>query len=430
MEEKFDVIIVGGGLAGLSAAYTLAGHGKEVLLLERGDYSGAKNVTGGRIYINPVRELFPDLWQKAPLERGIAHEEICIMSKQSSMIMRYSGRELSEPPYQSYSVCRAKFDKYFAKQAERQGAAIVTKTRVDGLMAENGQVSGVKAGGDELRADIVIACDGVLSLIAEQAGLRAPGLPKHHAVGFKEIIELDQGILEERFNLKDDQGVARLYIGDVTKGKFGGGFLYTNKNSISLGIVAGIEALMNDEPALTAPELFDAFKKRPEVASLIAGGQTAEYSAHVIPEGGYKHLTRLFDNGLLVAGDAAGFSINSGITVRGMEYAMASGYYAAQTAIKAGEKQDFSAAGLSLYEQLLKDSFVLKDFKAFQDVPEAMDHKRLFAYYPELVANIMQELYSVGKGPKARMMPTVKNFLPLKAIWSIATKDLRRLMKL
>ncbi|NLP25566.1 MAG: FAD-dependent oxidoreductase, partial [Syntrophomonadaceae bacterium] len=77
--EKFDVIVVGGGLAGLAAAYTLAQEDLEVLVLERGDYSGAKNVTGGRLYLNPVRDLFPDLWKKAPLERFIAHEEVAMM---------------------------------------------------------------------------------------------------------------------------------------------------------------------------------------------------------------------------------------------------------------------------------------------------------------------------------------------------------------
>ncbi len=430
MEDRFNAIIVGGGLSGLAAAYTLAEAGQEVLLLERGDYSGAKNVTGGRMYVNPVRDLFPDLWKKAPFERGIAHEEICIMAEDSSLLVRYSGKKFAEEPYQSYSVTRARFDKYFAKQAERKGANIVTKTRVDSLIWKDGKVDGVMAGGDELRADVVIACDGVLSLLAEQAGLRKPGTADHHAVGFKEIIELDQEVLESRFNLTDDQGVARLYMGNVTKGKFGGGFLYTNKSSISLGIVVGIEALMNEEPFVPAHEMLEQFKQRPEVASLIAGGQVAEYSAHVIPEGGYKHLTKLYGNGMLVCGDAAGFSINSGVTVRGMEYAMASGYYAAQAVLTAKERGDFSEYGLSAYEKLLGESFVLKDFKTFKDVPEAMNHKRLFTYYPELAAKVMGGLYEIPNGPKDRVAPTVKGMLGFKDIWEIATKDLRRMMKL
>ncbi len=427
MDERFDAIIVGGGLSGLAAAYTLAEAGQEVLLLERGDYSGAKNITGGRMYIRPIKDMFPDLWEKAPFERGVAHEEVCVMSGSGSLLVRYSGEEA---PYQSYSVMRAKFDKYFAKQAERKGVSIVTKTRVDDLVWADGKVAGVIVGDDELRADVVIACDGVMSLIAEKAGLRKPGNPKHYAVGFKEIIELDQELLEARFNLKDDQGVARLFVGDVTKGKFGGGFLYTNKSSISLGMVMGISDLMNEEPMIPAPEMLELFKKRPEVSALIEEGQIVEYSAHVIPEGGYRHLSNLCGNGILVCGDAAGFSINSGMTVRGMEYAMGSGYYAAQAVLKAKELKDFYCTGLSVYEKLLNDSFIMKDFKTFQDVPEAMDNKRLFTYYPELAINMMQKLYDIPDGPKDRIIPTVKGMLGFREIWTIVTKDLRRMMKL
>ena len=115
--------------------------------------------------------------------------------------MRYSGNELASEPYQSYSVLRAKFDRHFAKQVERKGAAIVTKTKVDDVIIEEGKVKGVWAAGDELRADVVIACDGVMSLISERVGLKSQGLPKDHAVGFKEVIELDPAVIEDRFGL-------------------------------------------------------------------------------------------------------------------------------------------------------------------------------------------------------------------------------------
>ncbi|HBK53573.1 MAG TPA: electron transfer flavoprotein, partial [Syntrophomonas wolfei] len=210
-----------------------------------------------------------------------------------------------------------------AKQAERKGAMLVDKTRVDDLIKVDGRVSGVVAGGDELYADVVIACDGVLSLVAEKAGLRQPGKPEDHAVGFKEIIELDQKLINERFGLEGNEGLARMFMGEVTRGKFGGGFLYTNKDSISLGIVVGIKDLMLGQPAVQAPLLLDEFKQRPEIAVLIRGGETVEYSAHAIPEGGYQAMSKLFGDGILLAGDAAGFSMNIGVTVRGMEYALA-----------------------------------------------------------------------------------------------------------
>jgi electron transfer flavoprotein-quinone oxidoreductase len=426
--EKFDVIVVGAGLAGLAAAYTLAAGGMEVLVLERGDYPGAKNVTGGRLYLNPVRDLFPGLWDKAPLERHIAHEEVCLMDKERSLTIRYDGAELNQAPYQSYSILRGKFDKWFAKQAERKGAMIVNKSRVDELITENGQVIGVRAGGEELGADVVIAADGVLSFLAQQAGLRKPFLAKNFAVGFKEIIEIDREVLENRFGLEGEEGAARLFMGDVTAGKFGGGFLYTNKESISLGIVVGIDALTEEVPA-NAPELLDKFKQRPEIARLIKGGQTVEYSAHVIPEGGFKAMGKLYGNGILVAGDAAGLSMNIGVTVRGMEYALASGFYAAQAVIQAKAHNDFSAAALSTYETLLNNSFVLTDFKNFQESLEVLEYPPLFEHIPELAGNVMRDLYSVPTGPKERIYPTIRKYLTMGELWGLA-KIGRRMMKI
>jgi electron transfer flavoprotein-quinone oxidoreductase len=300
--EKFDVIIAGAGLAGLAAAYTLAGNGVEVLVLERGDYPGAKNVTGGRLYVNPVRDLFPELWKDAPLERFIVHEGATLMAKERSVTIDYSGNELRTVPHQSYSVLRAKFDRWLAKQAEAKGAMLLTKVRVDDVIREKDKVAGVLAGGDELRADVVIACDGVLSLVSEKAGLRAPGSPHDYAVGIKEVIELDPGVINDRFNLEGNEGAARLFIGEATRGLFGGGFLYTNKESISLGIVIGIQSLLETGSSPDAPALFDAFKRRPEIAPLIKNGTTVEYAAHVVPEGGFKALSRLYGDGILGGG--------------------------------------------------------------------------------------------------------------------------------
>lgn len=427
--EKFDAIIVGGGLAGLAAAYTLAQKELEVLVLERGDYAGSKNVTGGRLYVNPVRDLFPGLLEKAPLERFIAHEEATLMARDRSLTVRYDGSELACEPYQSYSVLRGRFDKWLAKQAERKGAMIVAKSRVDDVIMEEGRVVGVRAGGDELRADVTIASDGVLSLTAEKAGLRTPGKPVDYAVGFKEVIELDRSVLEDRFLLEGDQGAARLFMGDVTRGKFGGGFLYTNKESLSLGIVVGIKDLMDADPEAEAPELLHSFKQRPEIARLIKGGQTVEYSAHVIPEGGYRALTKLYADGILVTGDAAGFSLNIGVTVRGMEYALASGYYAAQAVLAARQAGSFSAGTLAVYEKLLNDSFVMQDFKTFQDAPQALDNPRFFKHYPELIGSIMQEVYQVPAGPKSSLYRTAKQHLNFKEMLAMVG-DLRRVSKI
>lgn len=427
-EEVFDAIVVGGGLAGISAAYTMAEEGMEVLLLERGDYCGAKNVTGGRIYLNPIRDYFTDLWAKAPLERPITSERVGVMAGDRSITVEYNGQELAQEPYQSYSILRGKFDKWFAKQAERKGAAIITKSRVDDVIFENGRVVGVRAGGEELYARVVIACDGVLSFVAQKAGLKQVYNPHHYAVGVKEVIEVDRQVLEDRFNLQSNNGAACLYMGAVTAGKFGGGFLYTNQESVSLGLVVGINHL-NQEPVIKAPDLFEQFKQRPEITRLIQGGQTVEYSAHVIPEGGLNMMGRLYSDGLLMAGDAAGFSMNIGVTVRGMEYAMASGYFAAKAAIQAIRNGDCSAQALSVYHSMLNESFVMKDFNSFKHSLNALENPRLFTFYPELAGSVMKELYAVPNGPKVNLYPTVKKHLNMGEIFRVI-KDLRELVKL
>ncbi|WP_276619818.1 FAD-dependent oxidoreductase [Syntrophomonas wolfei] len=424
----FDAIIIGGGLSGLSAAYTLACAGKDVLLLERGDYCGSKNVTGGRIYLNPIRDYFPDLWENAPFERYIAFEELCVTTAERAITVKYSGQELDQKPYQSYSLLRGKFDKWFAKQAEKKGAAIVNKSRVDDLLFDNGKVVGVKTGGEELRANVIIASDGVLSFAAERAGLRRPFQQHYYAVGMKEVIELNREIIESRFNLEGDQGTARLFMGDATGGKFGGGFLYTNKDSISLGLVVGINAL-TEGTSVSTPVLLERFKQNPPLRCLIKDGKTVEYSAHLIPEGGLNMMGRLYGDGILVAGDAAGFSMNIGVTVRGMEYAMATGYWAAKAVMRALEDEDYSANKLSIYEKMLNESFVMKDFNNFKHALNALDNSNLFTIYPELAGRIMRDLYEIPAGQKEKLFTTLKKHISLKTLFG-AIKDFKRMMKI
>jgi len=427
--DTFDVIIVGAGLAGLGAAYTLAGNGLEVLVLERGDYPGAKNVTGGRIYVNPIRDLFPGLFEKAPLERFIAREELTLMTKDRSVALTYSGNELREEPHQSYSILRAKFDRWLAEQAEEQGVMVLSKIRVDDVIKENGKISGVLAGGDELRADVVIACDGVLSLLSEKAGLQSHPSPQNFALGIKEVISLDSGVINDRFRLEGNEGAAHLYVGDITQGKFGGGFLYTNRESLSLGVVIGIEDAIDEKNPIEVPVLLEAFKSRPEITPLIRGGNSVEYSAHVIPEGGFKAMGNLYGNGILVAGDAAGLALNIGFTVRGMEYALASGYFAAQTVLKAREAGNFSAVALGIYKRLLEEGFVLQDAKNFQETPAVLSNPRVFTHYPEMIGNLMKDIYAVPAGPKERLYPTLRRHVSLGELWGIV-KDMREVMKI
>ena len=404
--DNFDVIVVGGGLAGLSAAYCLAKAGIGVLVVERGDYSGAKNVTGGRLYLNPVRSLLPDIWDQAPLERFVTKECITMMGEKSSISMELSSQKFGQKPYHSYTIMRAKFDQWLADKVMEAGGMVITKNRVDDLIMDGSKVMGIIAGEDKIPAHVVLAADGVMSLVAEKAGLRQKQQPQDYAVAMKEVIELTPQIIEQRFNLAPGEGTARMYAGAITGGMFGGGFLYTNLNSVSLGLVVKIKDLMEKKPPIEAPQLFEDFKQRPEIKGLIAGGESIEYSAHVIPEAGLSGIFRLYGDGILVAGDAAGLALNTGITVRGMEFAIASGVMAARAIISATKKNDFSSESLSEYEKLLKDSFIMKDMETFKKAPNFLDNPRLMGLYPQFACDTLEQLMFISDQPKKRLVGT------------------------
>ncbi|NIM95637.1 MAG: hypothetical protein GTO18_18210 [Anaerolineales bacterium] len=154
-------------------------------------------------------------------------------------------------------------------------------------------------------------------------------------------------------------------------------------------------------------DMLEAFKKRPEIQPLIDGGHSVEYSAHVIPEGGFKSLTRLVTDGMVVVGDAAGFTMNLGVTVRGLDFALASGVMAGRALLRAREMQDFSSTSLSYYETMLKESFVWQDLKTFQHMPEFLANLRLYELYPELVSDLFEQILMVGTQPKEKLSKTV-----------------------
>lgn len=407
-EEKVEVVIVGAGLAGLSAAYVLAQEGVDTVVVERGDYPGAKNVTGGRIYMYPVARYFPELWEDAPLERHVTRETLIMMAENCSTSITLDSDRFREEPHHSYTILRSKFDRWFGDKVMDAGAFILPKSRADDVIMEDGKVAGIRMGDeDEIPADVVIAADGVLSLLAEKAGLRQALQPKHFAVSVKEVIELPSKTIEDRFNLGPSEGAAQLFFGSLTKGMMGGGFLYTNIDSISLGLVVGIEALMEREPKIEVHELIEDFKARPEIRNLIAGGEIVEYSAHVIPEGGVNAMPRLHSDGILVVGEAAGFGLNMLLTVRGMEFAVASGVMAAETIMKARESKDYSAASLSYYEELVKESFIFEDLHSYRNVLSVLENPRLFNFYPQAVCDIFEKLMWIDENPKAKISSTV-----------------------
>ena len=405
--DKVDVIIVGGGLAGLSCAYELADSGMTVIVLERGDFSGSKNVTGGRIYLSPLRNLLPDLWKDAPLERHVTKEILTLMGEANSTTLELYSERFNREPYPSYTILRAKFDRWFADLVSEKGVFVIPQKNVNDLIKEDGKVIGIRAGDEEIGADCVVAADGILSFLAEKANLRQPFKPQHFALGFKEVIELPSQTIEDRFRLGDGEGAAQLFVGSLTRGMLGGGFLYTNQGSLSLGIVVGIHSLNVREPRGEVYKLLDEFKERPEIKNLIKGGNVVEYSAHLITEGGIHIKPKLYTDGMLLVGDAAGLGLNMLVTVRGMEYAMASGVLAGRTIKKAKEKNDFSAPSLAYYEQLLNESFIIKEMNSFKNSLLILENERLFSKYPQAISDLFEKVMRIDEHPKEGLYKTI-----------------------
>jgi len=417
-----DAVIIGGGLAGLSCAYKLAEQNLEVMVLERGDFPGSKNVTGGRLYSLPIKDLAGDMFKDAPFERKVTTEKWTLLGEENSLTLALQSSRFED---HSYTILRATLDRWLSERLMEKGVFVIPRYRVDDLLFTDNKITGVKIGAEEISANVVVAADGVLSFMAEKAGLRKKHTPKNFAVGIKEIIELPEEKINDRFNLDSSHGCAQLFLGDVTKGMFGGGFLYTNKKSISLGLVVGIEALKTH--TIEAHTLMDTFTQRPEIRPLIEDGTLAEYSAHVIPEAGYSNIPKLSTHGMLVTGDAAGFALNMGLTVRGMEFAVASGILAAETIIRAREKEDYSAESLSYYEQRLKETFVLKDLSTFKHIPSFMENDALFTLYPRTFPDLLEKVMFFSKEPKESFFKTLKS----SSLFSLKTlKDFYRIKDL
>ena len=413
-ETDFDIIVVGSGCAGAVAAYTAASAGKSVLVVERGSFAGAKNMTGGRIYSHSLKKVFPDFESEAPLERKITHERMAFMDPESQMAIDFTSPELAEEGRDSYSVLRAPFDQWLASKAEDAGAEYICGIAVEELIKDGaGRVVGVRAGEDEITAQVTILAEGCNTVLAERCLGNPRPKPSQMAVGVKQVFELPAGQIEDRFLVPEGEGAAMLFVGDCTHGNVGGGFLYTNRDSISLGLVATISTAADASNPHPVYQMLEDFKGHPAVAPIIKGAKLVEHSGHMVPEGGYDMVPKYVFDGCLVAGETAGLCMNMGYQVRGMDFAVASGQMAGQAAVEAIDKGDVSESGLASYKTAMEGSFVIQDLKTFSKWPHVMEGwSSMFTDYPVMVKEVFNAMFSVDGQPQRplvkRMMPIVK----------------------
>jgi electron transfer flavoprotein-quinone oxidoreductase len=399
MPEKFDVIVVGAGPGGTACALTCAKAGLKVLLIERGEYPGSKNVMGGVLYRKQMEELIPDFWKEAPLERPVIEQRFWMMDKESVVSFGYKGLDWGKEPYNNFTVLRAQFDQWFAQKAVEQGVLLINETVVTECLVENGKVVGVRTDrpDGELFADVVVLADGVNSLLSKQLGFHREFRPDEVALTVMEVINLPKDKINDRFNLADNQGCTIEIFGDSTKGNLGTAFLYTNKDSLNIGVGTTLSSMIKAK--LKPYDLLDYLKNHPMVKPYLEGGESAEYLAHLIPEGGYHSVPKVVGNGVVVVGDAA--QLVNAIHREGSNMAMSSGKMAAEAVIRAKERNDFSESGLNSYKEALFGSFIMKDLEKYKDATHTFENNpQYFRDYVPMMNQAAQKFFTVDGTPK------------------------------
>ena len=400
MSERFDAIVVGAGPAGIAAALTMARGGLNVLVIERGEFPGAKNVFGGVLYRQQFEDLIPEWWTKAPLERPIVEQNYWLLDETGAAKIGHRSRRYVDGKPNNFTAMRAKFDPWFAAQAEEAGALIICETCVTELLMEGDRVVGVRTDREEgdVYAEAVIIADGVNSLLGKQVGAHREWAPNEVSLVVKESLSLPKEKIEDRFGLEEGEGATIEILGSPSQGMIGLGFLYTNKETLSLGLGVMLDDLKAS--GCRPYDLLENMKQHPALRKLLQGAELKEYAAHLIPEGGLRAMPKLAGPGWMIVGDAA--QMVNFVHREGTNLAATSGRLAGETVLAMAKSGSFSPEGFQEYAKAIRSSFIQRDLAKYQRLPGFLhDHKDLvMSKLPRVLNDSLYEWFNVDERPK------------------------------
>jgi electron transfer flavoprotein-quinone oxidoreductase len=408
----FDAIVVGAGVCGSAAALKMAKGGMNVLLVDRAKPIGSKNLSGGVLWGHDLDEVLDGWWkdglQEGSIERPITQKGISMLTKESGFQVQFGTEEWKREPYNAFAVLRARFDPWLAERAAKAGVTVVDGVQIERLARdETGRVAGVEQDGGAITSNLVLIADGANSRLSMSLGIRGKLSREKYVLGVKEVIQLDEQRIRDRFHVGPNEGAAYEYVlGWLPDGAKAGGFLYTNKDTISLGVVVNLDSIWEKE--IFTNRIMEEFRLHPSVAPLLEGGELVEYGAHLIPEAGLKIVPQLSGDGWLVAGDAAGFVYSNGLVIHGMNYAIRSGIIAGEAALHAKTANDFSAASLASYDARIKESYIWKDFKRFKKMHSFVWDQNVHHAIPGLVEGVFKDLFTANMEPKKKTRDIVR----------------------
>lgn len=404
MGDDFDAIVVGAGLAGCAAAIRLAQGKANVLLLERGAEPGAKNLSGGVLWGNELDRILPGWQTEMPLERHVVRKRFGALTPDAAVSFDLEDSGWRSAPYPAHTVLRAKTDAWLARKAEEAGATVVASVPVERLNWEGGRVHGIVQGGETMTAPVTILADGANSRLSLGTPIRPEARLSGEAteLGIKELYRLDPGTIEDRFQV----GPGEAHVEEWVTGIFGpkvkaGGFLYTNRETVGLGLIVQISSMFGTQ--VPSHELIEQFKAHPTIRNRLRGAELVEYGAKLLSSGWASRPAAFHGDGWMVAGDAAGFVFSNGLVIQGMNYAIRSGLEAAETALAVRGAPAGASDPLAEYDRRLEASGVLGDFRDFARMDRVKWNPRIYTAYPRFAAELMRTLMNDAHGPKRPM---------------------------